>query len=371
MRRAGFYGIDCACEADGWRLQCPRARVLVWRNRQQARGTQSGNQGMEGCFDTCRIGIISAHPSGNTGGYLNQMTKNTVALLLCMCPIMQAIAAEFDCVIEPKQVLEIRSPLEGLVMKVNADRGERVHKGQEVAVIDTSVDRAQAAIDKFRSELEGAVRAAESKVAMTTKKLERAQELVRQNYISAQARDEALNEKQLAEAELLVARDNRKLADLEHSRQMAIINLKSIRSPINGVVMERILNPGELAEAGVGRKPILKLAELDVLYVEVLLPAEAFGQVKPGTMVEVTPEIPAGTQHKAKVKLIDGVLDAASGTFGVRLELPNPQFKLPAGVRCKANFTGVTAKSSARASSAAREQDASRLKPAPAITPAR
>ena len=283
---------------------------------------------------------------------------------------MPALAAEFDCVIEPKQVLEIRSPLEGLVLRVNADRGQIVRKGQELAVIDTTVDRAQAAIDKFRSELEGAVRSGESKVALTTKKYDRAQELQKQNYLSAQARDEALNDKALAESELIVARDNRKLADLEHNRQQAIINLKSIRSPINGVVMERILNPGELAEAGVGRKPILKIAEIDTLYVEVLLPAEAFGQVKPNMIVEVSPEIPAGSRHKATVKLIDRVLDAASGTFGVRLEMPNPQQAMPAGVRCKANFTEVTAKSSARYSSASREQDALRLKTAPAVTPA-
>lgn len=300
---------------------------------------------------------------------MKPITKTALGMLFCAAPLAPAHAAEFDCVIEPKQVLEIRSPLEGLVMKVNADRGELVRKGQEVAVIDASVDRAQAAIDKFRSELEGAVKSGESKVVLTTKKLERAVELQRQNYISAQAHDEALNEKKLAESELLVARDNRKLADLEHSRQMAIINLKSIRSPINGVVMERILNPGELAEAGVGRKPILKIAEIDVLYVEVLLPAEAFGQVKPGMTVDVTSEIPAGARHKAKVKLIDRVLDAASGTFGVRLELPNPQFTLPAGVRCKANFTEVTAKSSARSSSASRDQDALRLKAAPAVAP--
>ena len=303
---------------------------------------------------------------------MNRLTKTALGMLFCAGPAMHAGAAEFDCVIEPKQVLEIRSPLEGLVMKVNGERGQVVKKGQELAVIDASVDRAQAAIDKFRSELEGAVRSAESKVVLTTKKLERAQELKSQNYISAQAHDEALNEKKLAEAELLVARDNRKLADLEHTRQMAIINLKSIRSPINGVVMERILNPGELAEAGVGRKAIMKLAEMDVLYVEVLLPAEAFGQVKPGMTVDVTSEIPAGSRHKATVRLIDRVLDAASGTFGVRLELPNPEFKLPAGVRCKANFPEVSAKSSSRSSSAAREQEAARLKaaPAPNVAPA-
>ena len=301
---------------------------------------------------------------------MNRFVKTSLSMLICAGYATPALAAEFDCVIEPKQVLEIRSPLEGLVLRVNADRGQVVKKGQELAVIDTSVDRAQAAIDKFRSELEGAVRSGESKVNLTSKKYDRAQELQKQNYLSAQARDEALNDKALAESELIVAKDNRKLADLEHNRQQAIINLKSIRSPITGVVMERILNPGELAEAGVGRKPILKIAEIDTLYVEVLLPAEAFGQVKPNMIVDVSPEIPAGSRHKATVKLIDRVLDAASGTFGVRLELPNPQHALPAGIRCKANFAEVTAKSSARAGNMARDQDALRLKTAPVVNPA-
>jgi hypothetical protein len=35
---------------------------------------------------------------------------------------------------------------------------------------------------------------------------------------------------------------------------------------------------------------------------------------------------------------VDRVLDAASGTFGVRLALPNPQQRLPAGIRCKVQF---------------------------------
>jgi hypothetical protein len=38
------------------------------------------------------------------------------------------------------------------------------------------------------------------------------------------------------------------------------------------------------------------------------------------------------------VKLIDRVFDAASGTFGLRLELPNPGNRLPAGLRCRIQF---------------------------------
>jgi hypothetical protein len=38
------------------------------------------------------------------------------------------------------------------------------------------------------------------------------------------------------------------------------------------------------------------------------------------------------------VTVVDQVLDAASGTFGVRLALPNPERQLPAGIRCKVLF---------------------------------
>jgi RND family efflux transporter MFP subunit len=261
--------------------------------------------------------------------------------LLFVFTCVNAWSGDFDCVIEPKQVIEVRSPLEGLIDKVPVDRGDRVKKGQELVVLDTSLERAQAAIAKQRSEMEGAVRSGETRVEFSSKKLKRAQNLHDQNYLSAQARDEAATEARLAESELRDARDNRRMAELELMRQNEIIRLKTIRSPFNGIVMERLQNPGELAEAGVGRKPILKLAEVDVLYVEVLLPASAYGKVKLGMEVQVVPEIPPGSRHAGTVKVIDRLLDAASGTFGVRLELANAGYKIPAGIRCLASFPGI------------------------------
>ena len=269
------------------------------------------------------------------------MPRSVIGFVLCAGVSAAAPGAEFDCVIEPRQVLELRSPIEGLIERVNVDRGDFVRKGQELAVLDTAVERAQAAIARQRSQMDGSVHSGESRVEFSTRKSERVQELHRQNFMSAQVRDEALTEKRLAEAELRDAVDNRKLAELEYKRQLEIIRLKTIRSPVNGVVTERILNPGELAEAGVGRKPMLKLAEIDPLYVEVVLPAQAYGKVKQGTAIEVAPEIPAGSRYRATVKVIDRVLDAASGTFGVRLELRNPERKIPAGIRCRAAFPEI------------------------------
>ena len=275
-----------------------------------------------------------------------------------------AVAGEFDCIIEPRQVLELRAPIEGLIERVTVDRGDLVRRGQELAVLDTSVDLASAAIARHRSQMEGALRSSESRVEFSSRKFERAQNLQAQNFVSAQARDEAATEKRLAESELLDARDNRRLAELELQRQLEIIRLKTIRSPIDGVVVERMLHPGEFAEAGVGRKPIFKLAELNVLHVEALLPVTVYGRVKRGMDVFIAPEIPAGARYSAKVTVIDRLLDTASGTFGVRMELRNPQHQLPAGIRCKAEFAGVDA--STVRSGAARSPAAS---PASAVSP--
>ena len=253
-------------------------------------------------------------------------------------------AAEFDCVIEPRRVIELRAPIEGIIDRVAVDRGDTVKRNQELVVLDTSVDRATAAIARHRAVMDGAVKSGESRLDFSKGKLARLKNLEAQKYASEQAREEAATEQRLAEAGLLDAHDNRKVAELELARQMEIIRLKTIRSPIDGVVVERMLHPGEFAEAGVGRKPILKLAEIDTLHVEVLLPVEAFGKVIPGMEVDVLPEIPAGARYTARVRVIDRLVDAASGTFGVRLELGNPQRRMPAGIRCKALFNGLDGK---------------------------
>lgn len=251
------------------------------------------------------------------------------------------LAAEFDCVIDPRQVVEVRSPVEGLIEKIAVDRGDFVNKGQVLVQLDAGVERASAALSLQRSQLEGAVRSGESRVEYSAKKHGRHEELYKQNFVSAQARDESLTERRLAESELKEAIDNRRVAELDYKRQMEVLRLKTIVSPLSGVVMERLMHPGEVAEAGVGRKPILKIADIDMLNVEVILPVEAFGKLKVGSKADVVPDAPVGGKYEATVKIVDRVFDAASGTFGVRLELPNRNRKLPAGMRCKASFASV------------------------------
>jgi multidrug efflux pump subunit AcrA (membrane-fusion protein) len=73
----------------------------------------------------------------------------------------------------------------------------------------------------------------------------------------------------------------------------------------------------------------------------VILPAAAFGTVQPGMRAEVTPELPNAGVQVASVKLVDRVVDGTSGTFGVRLELPNSDYAVPSGLRCQVRFLPV------------------------------
>ena len=52
----------------------------------------------------------------------------------------------------------------------------------------------------------------------------------------------------------------------------------------------------------------------------------------------LAPEAPVGGRYTTTVKVVDRVMDAASGTFVVRMELPNPKGALPAGLKCRARF---------------------------------
>ena len=158
-----------------------------------------------------------------------------------------------------------------------------------------------------------------------------------QNFVAASARDEAIAEYKLATEQLRQAEENKVLAELEVKRSAEILALRTIRSPLSGVVVEKVLSPGEFATSNL-KDPILKLAQINPLNVEVILPVGQYGRIEPGAKAQIFPEEPIGGEHTATVKIVDRVVDAASGTFGVRLELPNRKGRIPAGVKCRVRF---------------------------------
>jgi len=252
-------------------------------------------------------------------------------------PVVVGHAAEYDCLIEARQALDIRAPVDGVIEKVLVQRGASVRKGQTLALLFSGPERAALDLARSRATNEGEIKAAQARVDITKKKLERADELVKKNFVSANARDEAEADYRLAVEQLRVADENRRLAELEVKRSEEVVAQREIKSPVPGIVVDVLLRPGELTSSN-QKDPILKLMQVDPLNVELILPTANFGKIKAGQRAYVMPEAPVGGKYVARVEVVDPVFDAASGTFGVRLTLPNPDRKIPAGLKCRARF---------------------------------
>jgi multidrug efflux pump subunit AcrA (membrane-fusion protein) len=88
----------------------------------------------------------------------------------------------------------------------------------------------------------------------------------------------------------------------------------------------------------VDEEVVLRIAQIDPLLVEVTLPAAMFGKVKPGMRASIEPELGGEHVYVASVATVDRVIDAASGTFDMHLELPNPDHAVPSGMHCRARL---------------------------------
>ncbi|MBL8382296.1 MAG: efflux RND transporter periplasmic adaptor subunit [Burkholderiales bacterium] len=269
------------------------------------------------------------------------MTLRTVLFLFVLAAAGGARAAapaEHQCLIEPYRKIEIRSPVEALIDAVRVERGSVVKKGQVLVQLNARVEQAALASARYRAVMEGQVRTADARLNFAREKHRRRDELSRQNFTSAQDREEALAEMRVAEAELVEAKDNRELSSLEAKRLAELVHQRTLSSPFDGIVTDVLQHPGELAQTGENARPILKLAQLHPLRVEVVLPVALHASIKKGARAEVESEAPLRGRFKAAVHIVDKVVDSASGTFGVRLELPNPTGSIPAGVKCKVRF---------------------------------
>ena len=254
--------------------------------------------------------------------------------------------SEYECVIEPQQVVKVASPVVGVIARLDVDRGDVVHKGQILGMLENGVERATLALARARATNEFPVKSAEARLRFLQLKLARKEALQKKSISSLADLQEAEAEVDVAEQQVKEAELAREIARLEVKQAAEILNQRTLRSQINGVVVERLLNPGEYRDE---QTPILTLAVIDKLRVEVFLPIYLYNEIHVGDKAEVRPELPIGGAHVATVTVVDRVLDAASGTFGVRLALPNADFLLPAGIRCKISFENQTAKATASA----------------------
>ncbi len=270
-------------------------------------------------------------------GYL---TKPWCLLAGCLIA-SNALAAEsetFECLMEPMVVTQVGSPVQGIIERLLVDRSDSVTRGQPIIQLESAAESINLASLRVRANMQSEVSAREADLKLAKLNLVRVEKLHDQNLVPTQQWDEAHAQKLVASAALVQALENLKLAHLEADQAAQLLAQKTIRSPIDGVVVAQQAFIGEF----VYDNPLLTLAQLDPLRIEVVLPARLFGSFKPGDTALIHPELEYEEPLQATVQVVDRLLDTRSGTFGIRLTLPNPQLSIPGGQKCHLELmTGV------------------------------
>lgn len=262
------------------------------------------------------------------------VTTVVCALSIGVSSARAAAGYSGDCLIEPMIVAEVGSPVQGVIRELLADRSELVTQGQAIANLRSEAEEANLAHATSRAAMKSEIAAREADLALATHNLKRQQNLFKQQLVPAQERDEAIARKRVAEATLVQARESHALLQIELKRAEQLLSQRTIRSPVNGVIVEQHAFPGEF----IYDNPVMTVAQLDPLRVEVVMPARYFGQFKPGDTARIVPEINQDEPLTAVVDVVDRLLDTRSGTFGVRLTLPNSDFAITGGQKCQIEF---------------------------------
>jgi RND family efflux transporter MFP subunit len=240
----------------------------------------------------------------------------------------------FDCLIEPHAVVEVSTREEGVVETLDVRRGDIVRKGQVLVKLESGVEQLTMELAQARAKMTTEIETRKDSLEYLKRQQERVNDLFGKKAVSFNEKDKADTDVILAESELRNALENHELSQLEQKRAENYLARRTIYSTLDAVVVRTHLNPGE----SVKDRTILTLAQVDPLNVEVILPLSQYGKIKTGDKATITPLVPGGEKAKATVVIVDRVIDAASGTFGVRLELPNSDYKVPGGIRCEVDF---------------------------------
>jgi cobalt-zinc-cadmium efflux system membrane fusion protein len=225
--------------------------------------------------------------------------------------VVPALSVVGTVTFDPEQVARIGTRLRGLVREVEKFEGDVVKRGDSLAEIDSpELGEAQAAVTSLRAELEAAKRNAHRESTLAAEKLTTLKE-------SEDA--QALADKYgalLAAAEQKVSA----LASVPPSRSERTFGIHTLRSPLDGTIVERHIARGQLVEAD---HTAFLVANLDHLWVELAVFERSLPFIHVGDEVTLRP---MGSQEdgiKGEVANVGQVLSSSTRSAPIRVEVDN------------------------------------------------
>lgn len=235
-----------------------------------------------------------------------------------------------SCLLSPSREISVGSPVEGVIAEFAVERGQHVAQGDVLVRIDARVEEAQLEAARFRARNDAVVQSRRVQRDEAERLYAQVLDLSERGVATNNQLEEVRAQKFLAEAQLREAENEQASARLEVASAEVALEQRVIVAPTSGVILTRLADAGELAAGGA---PLLELVSVDVLHAEVLAPAADYGGVALGQSVPLTSEN-ADAVLTGQISAIDPVIDAASRSFGFRIDVANPDGLFVAGNRC-------------------------------------
>ena len=218
------------------------------------------------------------------------------------------------------QTSQVASQMIGNLVEIRAHEGDRVQRGQVLAVIDdaqprSAADQATAAVTAAEKE----VFAADSDLALAQATLKRYQQLYEKKSVSPQEFDEIKARYRSAEARRDMARAGQSQANAALTQARTSLGYTRIRAPFAGMVTEKKADAGTLASPGM---PVFTLEDTRSYRLEVTVDESAIRLVHVGQAGPVTIDALGNVQLSGKVVQIVPAADPASRSFLVKIGLP-------------------------------------------------
>ncbi len=309
-----------------------------------------GAEGVLALLAVClSVTVGCGHSGGSSSSVSADAAPRAAVVQVRRAPLSNtlSIAGEFL----PYQEVELHAKVAGYIQNINVDIGDRVRKGQVLAVLEIPelVAQVQAASAGVRHSQEEIIRAqnevnrAEADyVALhaAATRLKQASE-ARPGLIAEQELDDATAKDRSAEAqveaaksELAASRQQLEVSQADQQHYAALSEFSRITAPFDGVVTWRYADTGSLIQAGtsnISSMPVVKLSQVDVLRLRIPVPESLASRVRDGEPADI--RVKATDQHfSGKVIRSTDSLDRSTRTMQVEVDVPNRDYKLTPGM---------------------------------------
>ncbi len=246
-----------------------------------------------------------------------------------------ACGASFDGFTEPFRKIEVAASETGTVAQLLVHEGDHVTKGQALATLDNDVLEVSREIATANVQAKGKQESAIAERELRKTRVERLEPLRAEGHASQEEVDRARADLAVAEANLQAAREQHQLDALERKKIEAMIERRTLRSPIDGFVLKIQKDEREFVSAN--SASVATVIQLDPLRVVFSLPNVYAAKLSAGGKVDL--ELPEnGAKVRGKVEFVAPVTEAESGTVRVKVLIDNAHGAYRCGVRCLLNF---------------------------------